>query len=60
MRNNYIIKSKVKGLYWSNKLGWTEKQLATIFSKEEKQKFLYLPVEALGWVETSGWIKIKK
>lgn len=47
--NNYIIKSRKRGLYWNNNIGWVNKQMATRFSKEETKKFLYLPVEARGW-----------
>ena len=46
--NNYIIKGK-NNLYWNNNVGWVNIEMATRFSKEETNKFLYLPVEAIGW-----------
>ena len=49
--NNYIIKSKVRGLYWNNNVGWVSLSLATRYSKQEFEKFLYLPCEAIGWVK---------
>ena len=45
----YVIKSKVKGLYWHNVVGWVDLKSATRFAKEEIDKFLYLPCEAIGW-----------
>ena len=53
MRDNYLIKSKFKGLYWNNNIGWVNIEMATRFSKEETEKFLYLPVETIGWKKLS-------
>jgi hypothetical protein len=51
-KKQYVIKSK-NGLYWNNEYGWGNLKGATRFSKEETEKFMYLPVD------TKGWVKIK-
>jgi len=52
-KKQYVIKSKrclaVDALYWNNKYGWGDLEGATRFSKEETEKFMYLPVDAKCW-----------
>ncbi len=55
----YIIINEWDGeLYWSNDDGWTDREYATVFSRNEKF-VLNLPIEGM-WVEVATKELLKK
>lgn len=48
--DEYLIQSKDDpSLYWSNEYGWTDKELAEGFTKEESE-FLNLPIDGVWYI----------
>jgi hypothetical protein len=45
----YLIYNKVNKLYWNNEIGWVDRKSATKFTKEETQKYIYLPLNSI-WI----------
>lgn len=41
----FVIKNDITGEYWSNSFGWVEEGF-TLFSEEEKDTFLYIPLDS--------------
>jgi hypothetical protein len=45
MEKSFAIKNQETGEYWNNKIGWVDRNSATLFTEEDKDTFLYIPLD---------------